>query len=61
MIPLTLEALSDIERGVRPEFKVKVFWKEPEEYTLNDYLQGVGDLEFSALLRGRLYDSEHHP
>ena len=47
MLKVSLNTLKAIEQGVRPTFKVKVYWQDSETYTEDDYLVSVGSLSTS--------------
>lgn len=47
MLKVSLEALQMIETGVKPVYRVTVWWQEPETYTEDDHLLGIGDLSTS--------------
>jgi len=44
MLKVGIDSLNMIERSFRPDFKVIVYFQEPETYTPDDYLSGVGDI-----------------
>ena len=47
MLKIDLQILRAIEQGVKPKYKIKVYWQEAELYTEDDYLLSVGDLSTS--------------
>lgn len=48
MLKLPLNALAGIDANItQPAYTVKVYWQEPETYTIDDYLLVVGDLSTS--------------
>lgn len=47
MLELSIESLNAIEAGIKPAYKVIVYFQEPETYTEDDYLVNAGDMSTS--------------
>jgi hypothetical protein len=52
MIRLSLNALTALARGAKPQYKVKAYFQQPEEYTVADYLESVGPINASLSNEG---------
>lgn len=53
MLKVSLSSLIAMDAGLTtPVYTAKVYWQEPETYTENDLLSGVGDLS-TAMSDGR--------
>lgn len=42
MLKVPVSVITAIERGIKPTYKVRVYFQQPETYTENDYLQPLG-------------------
>ncbi len=47
MIKAGLAEIAAIEQGIKPDYKVIVYWQVPEAYTESDLLISVGDITTS--------------
>jgi hypothetical protein len=47
MLKLPITALNAIQQGIRPEYKVRVHFQAPQDYTEDDYLQDIGQMRWS--------------
>jgi hypothetical protein len=47
MLSLPVSVLNAIAQGQKPDYEVVVYFQEPEVYSEDDYLQGVGEISSS--------------
>lgn len=47
MLKIGLNTIQAVEHGIKPKYKIKVYWQEPEVYSEEDYLLSVGDISTS--------------
>jgi hypothetical protein len=55
MLKIGLNTLNNIEKGLNPEFRVKVHFQVPELYTIEDYLQSVASI-YASMSSVGLYE-----
>lgn len=47
MLKVDINTFNAIDRGIKPSYKIVVYFQEPETYTEDDYLVSVGDISTS--------------
>jgi len=56
MLKVGIDSFNAIEEGINPEYKVIIYFQEPETYTKDDYLISPGDISTSISESGRGYE-----